>query len=146
MKILGIDYGTKRIGLALSDENMQLAFPKEVILNDKNTLNRLLDIIKTEEVSEIVIGESLDQNGENNSLVEKVDSFILDLRKVWQGKIHKEKEFFTSFEAHGRMGKERNNDRRTSFNKTENLDAKAAALILQRFLEKRNLQINKNNS
>lgn len=143
MKILGIDYGTKRIGLALSDENMQMAFPREVIQNDKSTIEKLLSILNTENIEEIVIGESLDQNGENNSLVEKVNAFILDLEKVWQGKIHKEKEFFTSFEAHGRMGKERNSDRKSSFSRVENLDAKAAAIILQRYLEKRNLQINK---
>jgi len=143
MKILGMDYGTKRIGIAVSDENMQMAFPREVIQNDKSTVEKLVTILNQENLEEIVIGESLDQNGENNSLVEKVDAFILDLEKVWKGKIHKEKEFFTSFEAHGRMGKERNNARMASFGKVENLDAKAAAIILQRYLEKRNLQINK---
>ena len=34
-RFLGIDYGTKRIGLAISDENGSLAFPKEIILNDE---------------------------------------------------------------------------------------------------------------
>lgn len=145
MKILGIDYGTKRIGLALTDENMQLAFPKEVVINDNNLKAKLLNIIKTENVGEIVIGESLDNSGQDNILVNKVEAFILDLKKDFDKPIHKEKEFFTSFEAHGRMGKERNNDRKASFDKTQNLDSKAAAIILQRFLEKRNLNINKNN-
>ncbi|MFA7285605.1 MAG: Holliday junction resolvase RuvX [Candidatus Paceibacterota bacterium] len=143
MKILGVDYGTKRIGIAISDENATLASPREVLPNDKNIISKILNILNTEQIEEIVFGESLNQNGENNSLAEKVDDFILDLGKVWQGKIHKEKEFFTSFEAHGRMGKERNNARTASFGKVENLDAKAAAIILQRYLEKRNLQINK---
>jgi putative Holliday junction resolvase len=145
MKILGIDYGSKRIGLAITDENMQFAFPKEVISNDRETLGKILNILKIEDIGEIVVGESLDQNGRDNMLVTKVDAFIEILKKDFLKPIHKQKEFFTSFEAHGRLGKERNNDRKTTFNKVDNLDAKAAALILQRFLEKRNLNINKNN-
>ena len=41
MRFLGIDYGTKRIGVAISDEKGILAFPKEIVLNDPNTLKKL---------------------------------------------------------------------------------------------------------
>ena len=53
MKFLGIDYGTKRIGLAVSDENGTLAFPKEIVLNDADTLKRLGEIIEQEKILEI---------------------------------------------------------------------------------------------
>ena len=46
MKFLGIDYGTKRIGLALSDEDGKLAFPKETLKNDGDALNIVVDLIK----------------------------------------------------------------------------------------------------
>ena len=39
MKFLGIDYGIKRIGLAISDENRSLAFPKEIILNNRSVFS-----------------------------------------------------------------------------------------------------------
>ena len=48
LRFMGIDYGTKRIGVAISDENNTLAFPKEIVLNDVNTLGRLADIIKND--------------------------------------------------------------------------------------------------
>ena len=48
MKFLGIDYGTKRIGVAISDEKKVLAFPKEIVLNDSSSLKKLEEIIKTE--------------------------------------------------------------------------------------------------
>ena len=40
-RFIGIDYGTKRIGVATSDENCVLAFPKEIILNDSNTFKKI---------------------------------------------------------------------------------------------------------
>ena len=40
MKFLGIDYGTKRIGVAISDENGVLAFPKKIVLNDLDTFKK----------------------------------------------------------------------------------------------------------
>ena len=45
-KFLGIDYGMKRIGLALSDENGTLAFPKEILPNDLNLFKKIGDILK----------------------------------------------------------------------------------------------------
>ena len=56
MKILGIDYGTKRTGLALSDETGKVAFPYAVI---SNSLDEIIKVIELEGVSEVVIGESI---------------------------------------------------------------------------------------
>lgn len=138
MKILGIDYGMKRIGIAISDENEIIAIPKEVIKNDKNTIKYIVNILESENINTIVLGESLNQNGENNSLMEEVEFFIANLLEKADIDILKEKEFFTSFEAHNREGKERFNDRQNKKQKTKNLDAKAAAIILQRYLDRIN--------
>ena len=48
MRFLGIDYGTKRIGLAISDENGKIAFPKEILPNDFHVFDRLGVLIKKE--------------------------------------------------------------------------------------------------
>ena len=139
MKFLGIDYGTKRVGVSISDEGNTIAFPKEVIKNDENVFKNILEIIASENIGEIVIGESLDQKGEKNKIFSKVEDFINKLSENTNVKIYKEKEFFTSFEAHDRQGKERFADRKTKINKTENLDSKAAAVILQRYLDRKNI-------
>lgn len=138
MKILGIDYGTKRIGIAISDENEIIAIPKEVVKNDNNLVNHVVKILEEENITELVIGESLDQEGNPNVLLKDIEKFISDVLEKVDINIFREKEFFTSFEAHGRQGKERNNDRKSKIHKTKDLDAKAAAIILQRYLDRIN--------
>ena len=124
MRFLGVDYGEKRIGLALSDEEGRLAFPKEIIINDKNVFEKIRDIIKKEIVGSIVVGESVNARGEPNPIDEKIKSFISGLEKEFGLPVYSEKEFFTSVEARRYMPS------------PELADASAAALILQRYLDK----------
>lgn len=65
-KYLGIDWGEKRIGLALADEETSLALPFKTVA----TLNELLEVIKEEEIDEIVIGSPKKMSGDaaNNPL------------------------------------------------------------------------------
>ena len=79
MRFLGIDFGTKRIGIALSDENGTLSFPKEIVLNDANTFKKIGEIIKKEKVGEIVVGESVDFSGRLNVLSARIEIFISEL-------------------------------------------------------------------
>src|SRR3989344_5740007 len=99
MKFLGIDYGTKRIGLAISDENGKLAFPKEIVLNDNDTFKRLGEILEKENIGEVVIGESVDFSGKLNVLSARIEVFILELQEKFHLPIYKQKEFLTSVEA-----------------------------------------------
>lgn len=143
MRILGVDYGTKRIGVALSDENNRLAFPKEIILNNEKTFGKIADILKKEKISEIVIGESVDFSGKLNALSARIEIFISELEKRFELPIHKQKEFFTSVEAR-RSPKPKESLTRTQAHskikqiKSGRADAKAAAIILQRYLDKLN--------
>ncbi|OGI73387.1 hypothetical protein A2737_00445 [Candidatus Nomurabacteria bacterium RIFCSPHIGHO2_01_FULL_41_71] len=126
MRYLGIDYGTKRIGLAVSDLNGRLAFPKEVVKNNGELMRKIGEIISKEKIAEIVVGESLDFAGLPNILQKEIEFFISNLNRKFKLSTHREKEFFTSVEAR------RYEDKGTS------VDASAAALILQRFLDKKN--------
>jgi len=99
MRFLGIDYGTKRIGLAISDENHSLAFPKEIILNDRNVFKHIGDILRTENISEVVVGESLDFSGQPNPISREIEDFISKLKEQFGVKVHNQKEFLTSVEA-----------------------------------------------
>ncbi len=143
MRFLGIDYGTKRIGLAISDDNGQIAFPKEIVLNDSNTFKKIGEIIKKEKIDEIVIGESVDFSGKLNALSVRIEEFILELKEKFRVSINKQKEFLTSVEA--RRGGEtkkiltqKQTHSRLKDKKRGHIDAGAAALILQRYLDKIN--------
>ncbi len=145
MRFLGIDYGTKRIGVAISDENGTLAFPKEIVLNDENTYKKIGDIIKKENVAEIVVGESVDFSGKLNALSARIDVFILEMAEQFNLPIHKQKEFLTSVEARKSKDQKKDFNQAQSHSKVKQIksgriDASAAALILQRYLDKRNLK------
>ena len=137
-RFLGIDYGTKRVGLAISDENGTLAFPNGIFPNDLNLFKEIGVILKKENVGEIVVGESLDFQGQPNILAQKIDIFISELQARFNIPISKQKEFLTSVEARGKEGKEKNNARKTKKETGKKIDDRAAALILQRYLDKKN--------
>ncbi len=127
VKFLGVDYGTKRIGLAVSDEKGLLAFPRDVIPNSADVFNRLREVMEPEHIDEIVVGESLNFSGAPNKLMENIKNFTEKLEVKFSLPVHVEKEFLTSVEA-----------RRYGVKNGKRVDASAAALILQRYLDRRN--------
>ena len=126
MKYLGIDYGTKRVGVALSDDGGTMAFPYRVILNTVALFDELKMIIKKHDVSGIVIGESLDYSGKPNQVMGKIKSFARELEAKTGIAVQYEPEFLTSAQARHIQGD------------SHTLDASAAAIILQSFLDKTN--------
>ncbi len=136
VKYLGIDYGTKRIGLALSDESGTLAFPHSVLPNAMGVTAAIEDLIRSEKIEGIVMGESIAADGSENPVQAQAKNFAVALERRFEVPVYFEKEFFTSAHAHGGKGKESLHARQTKFNAPENLDASAAALILQRYLDK----------
>jgi putative holliday junction resolvase len=124
MKYLGIDFGLKRIGIAVSDDTGKMAFPYAVILNSKNTLDEIGEIIKKENVDELVMGESKDFAGEPNEIMAAIKIFTKTLEEKTKLKIYFEPEFMTSAQAEQIQGK------------NEMHDASAAAIILQSYLDK----------
>lgn len=136
MKYLGIDYGTKRVGLSLSDESATLAFPYSVISNSAGLVTLIENLILKEKIGTVVVGESTGEDGADNPVQKKIKEFAETLEKKSKTPVYFEKEFFTSAEAHGRKGKETNDARQTKFAKPAGIDARAAALILQRYLDK----------
>ncbi|HEY9583725.1 MAG TPA: Holliday junction resolvase RuvX [Candidatus Paceibacterota bacterium] len=124
MRLLGIDYGSKKVGIALSDELAQFAMPHIVLKNSKTLLSEIIDIAKVNKVKEIVMGESKNFKGEANEILKDSLVFKNDLES--QGfTVHLEPEFMTSENARRFQGK------------NEMIDASAAALILQSFLDKK---------
>lgn len=131
MKYLGIDFGTKRVGIALSDDGGTFARPFSVVPNDSKLLESIQKIISEEKVESIVIGES-----KGNKVNQDIEEFIGQLTLTNMLPIDRMNESFSSYEAHAREGKESHNARQDKKpEKPDNLDARAAAVILQRFLE-----------
>jgi len=143
MKFLGIDYGTKHIGLATSDERGVLAFPKENIANDKYVLEKIGNIITEENIERIVIGESLDFSGMPNKVSLHIGKFVTKLEDKFKLPVHRQNEFLTSLEASksktGKIGLNKT-QAHTKSKKVKNKkdDREAAALILQRYLDRIN--------
>jgi putative holliday junction resolvase len=125
MKLMGIDYGAKRVGIALSDVHQEYAFPKMVLANNKELLPKIKDICLMEEVKAIIVGDSKDYNMEPNKIMDKVVPFIEELRMYTRLPVELEDEFMTSAEAERLQGK------------NDMLDASAAALILKSYMDKK---------
>ena len=129
MKFLGIDYGTKRVGIAISDEEGKIAFPKVVLPYSSRLIEELLDMCIRESVGGIVVGESKNLAGVDNPLMKDIDRFVSKWRRESKIPLFLEPEYMTSHQAHRVQGKH------------ALLDASAAALILQSFLDKTNNKI-----
>ena len=127
MKYLAIDYGKKYIGLAVSDDSGSMAFPMHVVKNNNTVLNIIQKICKEKEIGTIVIGDSVDQKNIENDIAKDAQKFGNELNVKIGLEIVYEKEQFTS--AHARHGGSEQKGR---------VDASAAALILQRYLDRKN--------
>ncbi|HWU24155.1 MAG TPA: methionine--tRNA ligase subunit beta [Candidatus Paceibacterota bacterium] len=128
MKYLGIDYGTKKTGIAISDEAGKMGFPHAVKPTDPRLLDDLALLIKEKGIEAIVMGESKDFSGEANPVAEEARRFAEDLSARTGVPVHFEPEMFTT-QAARRMPDGSRMDG------SPDVDAQAAALILTSFLE-----------
>lgn len=137
MKYLGIDYGTKRIGLAVSDVSGRVAFPYCVLEVSDQSTSLIIQIIRREEVEKIVIGESKDFTMKDNNVMEQINNFKKELASKISTEIISHTELFTSSqistEDHFAQTPREQNVRGEK--KSENLDARSASLILQGYLD-----------
>ena len=125
MRYIGIDYGKKRVGVAVSDEAGGFALPKEVLANDENLVERIVAFAKENDATTIVLGDSKDYKSKDNLIMEKIIPFKKKLEEMGM-EVILEPEFMTSYAAQRFQGKNALHD------------ASAAALILQSFLDKKN--------
>lgn len=122
MRYLGIDFGSKRVGIALSDEGGKFALPHSVLPNDHKLIEKIVALCK--DVQGIVLGESVDDKGQDNQIMNLIIPFKKELEGVTRLPVVFEKEYMSSQHAEFFQGKH------------DMLDASAAALILQRYLDK----------
>ncbi len=132
-RILGIDYGSKRVGVSMSDPLRILSQGVATLNNDARLFDRLVGIIQEQEVKTIVVGMPYDSEGGKGGKAIEVDEFIDRLRQVTSVDIQTWDESYSSVNAHrafiesGMKRKKRQQKHR--------VDEMAARLMLQEYLD-----------
>ena len=124
MKFLGIDYGARRVGLAISDTEGMIAFPHTVVPNNDGLVQTIAEVIRKERVQSVVIGDTRALSGAENPVTREAEEFAkvlsadagVPVATIWEA--------WSSVEASRFAPKGREHD-----------DAAAAAVILQRYLD-----------
>jgi putative Holliday junction resolvase len=133
MRILALDHGTKRIGVAVSDEMKMIASPLEYIQAEPfgEFLARLKEIIREKEVELIIIGMPRNMDGSYGPAALKVQEFVAVLRDATAIPINTLDERLTTVQAQKFLiqGKVRRDKRK------EKVDKTAAAILLQGYLD-----------
>jgi putative Holliday junction resolvase len=128
MRFLGIDYGHKRLGLAVSDPSAALAFPYEVVQVNDTTPQRIADICKKELINGIVVGESKNFKGEDNMVMKEARLFAELIKSLTGLPVSFEPEIMSTIQAERLQGR--------ADKQKHTIDASAAAVILQSFLDR----------
>jgi len=136
MRILGVDYGRKRLGIAVSDESEFLASPRKTMLRSRSLdsdLTKLKKLVVDEDVKWIVVGLPLNMDGSHGPMAEEASAFAARLHAVSGLPVDLFDERLTSSEAERVLVEA---DVSRGQRKTLR-DSLAATLILQGFLDRR---------
>jgi putative Holliday junction resolvase len=135
-RILGIDYGSRRVGLALSDPMGIIAQPIDAVKQSSQLIDDLRKIMKRDHVKVIVVGMPLNLKGQAAQTAQEVQLFVEQLRAELQIEVATWDERFTTTIAQqtmitmGTKKKERQQ-------KNGRIDSMAAAVMLQNYLDSR---------
>lgn len=132
-RILAIDFGLKRIGLALTDPLKMFAYPFKTISNDDNTIDELIVIINHYNVKKIIVGYPLKENGNKSGLTISVEKFVNFLKLKTPVNIVMQDERYSSELAFSKVlesvtKKKKRRDKGL-------IDKNAASIILQDYLD-----------
>ena len=133
MRILALDHGTKRIGVAISDETAVIALPLEYLAAEplQDFLQKLKVIVDSKQVEEILVGIPRNMNGTYGPAAEKALEFVVRLKGAFSIPVKTWDERLTSVQANrflieSGMRREKRKER---------VDQTAAAILLQSYLD-----------
>ncbi|HEY5910163.1 MAG TPA: Holliday junction resolvase RuvX [Verrucomicrobiae bacterium] len=133
MRILALDHGTKRIGVAISDELKMIAQPLEYVPAEPfaNFLERIKELLREKEVELVIVGMPRNMDGSYGPAALKVQDFVAALKNAVAVPIQTWDERLTSVQANRLLiqGHVRREKRK------EKVDKMAAAILLQGYLE-----------
>jgi len=132
-RILGLDFGRARIGVAISDELLMLAHPLETIPANEEPASRVAEIVREKQVDHVVAGIPRQMNGQIGTAATEVLEFVEKLRAILPCPVVTWDERLTTAAAHRAL--------REAGKKTRNtrgyVDQVAAQMILQSYLDRR---------
>ena len=133
MRSLGIDFGERRIGLAISDPEGRLAVPLTTLQrrNDRSAVREIAEIARREEVGRLVLGEPVGLDGQRGEAAERVRRFGDRLAGITGLPVRLINESLTTVEAQERLRAAGVDTRR----EPERIDAVAAQILLQEALD-----------
>lgn len=132
-RFLGLDVGSKRIGVAVSDSSAKIALGLTILhrTNQKSDISHLLSIIREREITDIVVGLPLNLKGEKGYIAQQVEKFIEKCQK----KIDKKFVYWDERFSSAQIEKEMIFAGVRTKKRKEPLDEQAAQLILQGYLD-----------
>ena len=134
MRCLGIDYGTKRVGLAQGDD-LGVATPLPALVETEAVARwtKLGEIIQQRRITDLVLGYPYNMDGSVGFKAKEVDAFASKLKAQFNLPVHLVDETLTSYAAESTIAKKYRREVRDS----GLVDSRAACLILQDFLDQR---------
>lgn len=132
-RIIGIDYGAKRVGIAISDDAKKFAFAKDIYLNDDSLLETIAQMADKETIERIVVGESDNPVGGMNTIMRRITIFSRALEVRTGLPVEQISEAYSTAEARRAF------ETKIKTRKDTNVpvDAAAAAIILQTYLDEK---------
>ena len=138
-KYLAVDFGLKRIGVAVSDSNKSFAFSRGYLNNDNKSFNDILELVKSENIVKIIVGYPLRFDSSKTHATIPVEKFASELKsKLQQNSLECEVVFFDErFTSNIAKYHIANSGMKLSKRKDKgNVDALSSQIILQDFLDK----------
>lgn len=128
-KFVCLDVGDRRIGVAVGDAKLRMAWPHSTLVVDGNEANNLKGLLQELQATDIVVGRPRNQSGEPTNQTKHVEDFVQRVLGSIKLPIHWQDESVTSVVAEQYL-----RDQGKPYKK-EDIDAQASAIILQDFLE-----------
>jgi len=132
-RVLSVDYGTKRVGVALSDPLRILAQPLGTFLNDQSLLDRLRSAVETHGVVLLLVGMPYSADGGKGQTAQEVDEFIVRLASRVTVPIETWDESLSSVEAQQIL--RQSGTKQKKRREKGRIDAIAACVMLQEYLD-----------
>lgn len=132
MKLIALDVGSKRIGIAKADSSVRIAIPYSAVEVDGTEFKKIASLARAWDINSFVIGLPRNSKGEETEQSKYVRKFAAQLKREIEGaKVCFQDESLTSVEAEKRL-----KSRKKGYKKGD-IDSEAAAIILQDFLEQK---------
>lgn len=133
---MGIDFGSRRVGISISDPLQIIAVSLETLGNTPSLLPRIKELVEREDIGLVVVGMPLNLKGEKGVKGQEVEKFVVQLRSHLAVEVVTWDERFTSTLAHSTMLQMGTRKKERRMDKGR-IDAMAAAIMLQSYLDSR---------